>query len=162
MRIISIKQPWASLIITGAPNVETGEIELKDIENRTWATSYRGPLLIHSSGRRDAIGPDEIDRRFNVRSERLGPVGGVVGVVDLVDCVTTHPSKWYVTGHYGFVLANPRPLRFTPWRGALSIRKASDELMALCGLTRSMPRASDASHASSVRDRAKQVPYSKA
>lgn len=137
MRIISIKQPWASLIITGAPNVETGEIELKDIENRTWATSYRGPLLIHSSGRRDAVSSDKIERRFNVRLANDGPTSGVVGIADLVDCVRTHPSKWYVTGHFGFVLANARPLRFTPWRGALSIRKAPDELLMMCGLSSS-------------------------
>ncbi|WP_158618288.1 ASCH domain-containing protein [Chitinophaga lutea] len=39
MKAISIQQPWASLIITGAKRVET----------RSWATRYRGPILIHSS-----------------------------------------------------------------------------------------------------------------
>lgn len=40
METLSVKQPWASLIVCGA----------KDVENRTWTTSYRGRLLIHSSG----------------------------------------------------------------------------------------------------------------
>ena len=38
MKALSIKQPWAWAIIHAGKNVE----------NRTWATSYRGPLLIHA------------------------------------------------------------------------------------------------------------------
>jgi len=36
IKIISIKQPWASLIAGGA----------KDVENRTWSTKYRPPRLV--------------------------------------------------------------------------------------------------------------------
>ncbi|WP_197738396.1 hypothetical protein [Tardiphaga sp. P9-11] len=57
-------------------------------------------------------------------------MGGVVGVADLIDCVPEHSSKWYVAGHYGFVLANARALPFVAWRGALSIRQAPGELLA--------------------------------
>jgi hypothetical protein len=39
MKIISIRQPWADLIVNGS----------KNIENRSWPTSYRGPVLIHAS-----------------------------------------------------------------------------------------------------------------
>ena len=39
MKIISVRQPWAYLIVAG----------YKPVENRTWNTSYRGPLLIHAS-----------------------------------------------------------------------------------------------------------------
>ena len=39
MRTLSIRQPWAWLIVHGH----------KDVENREWATDYRGPLLIHAS-----------------------------------------------------------------------------------------------------------------
>jgi hypothetical protein len=134
MRIISIKQPWASLIVAGARNIETGEIIFKDIENRTWPTKYRGPLLIHASGRPDAISQDEIARRFGVQLALDAPVGGVIGVADLIDCVSEHSSKWHVAGHYGFVLANARGLPFVPWRGALSIRQAPAELLTRYGL----------------------------
>lgn len=41
MKALSIKQPWASLIAQG----------IKDIENRTWKTSYRGRIYIHASGK---------------------------------------------------------------------------------------------------------------
>jgi hypothetical protein len=39
MKALSIRQPWAWLIIHAG----------KDIENREWRTSFRGPVLIHAS-----------------------------------------------------------------------------------------------------------------
>lgn len=39
MKAISLWQPWASLIMTGA----------KTFETRSWATNYRGPLVICAS-----------------------------------------------------------------------------------------------------------------
>jgi hypothetical protein len=36
--------------------------------------------------------------------------GGIIGIVDLIDVVERHRSKWF-SGPYGFVLANPRPLK---------------------------------------------------
>jgi hypothetical protein len=50
MKIISIRQPWASLIVSG----------LKDVENRTWRTRYRGRVLKLArsvrEGRPDLVG----------------------------------------------------------------------------------------------------------
>lgn len=43
MKVLSIRQPWASLIVWN----------FKDIENRNWKTNYRGPLLIHASSKFD-------------------------------------------------------------------------------------------------------------
>lgn len=134
MRIISIRQPWASLIVTGGTNVQTGVAALKDVENRTWATAYRGPVLIHASLRPDAITPNEIERRFGVRLMSEQKLGGVVGIVDIVDCVQDHPSRWYVPGNWAFVLGNSRPLPFVVWKGALSLRQAPPELLALLKL----------------------------
>ncbi|MFZ5712973.1 MAG: ASCH domain-containing protein [Bradyrhizobium sp.] len=131
MRIISIRQPWAALIITGGIDVQTGCTLLKDVENRSWVTAYRGPVLIHASQRPDAIRPDEIERRFGVRLMSEQQLGGVIGMVDIVDCVRPHPSRWYAPGHFAFVLANPRPLAFVKWKGALSLRAAPAELLAL-------------------------------
>jgi len=37
VKTLSVKQPWATYICAG----------LKDVENRTWTTDYRGRLLIH-------------------------------------------------------------------------------------------------------------------
>jgi hypothetical protein len=38
MKVLSIRQPWASLIAWN----------IKDVENRNWKTNYRGPFLIHA------------------------------------------------------------------------------------------------------------------
>ena len=43
MKAISIKQPWASLIIWG----------IKPIENRTWKPYHTGETLIHASSKWD-------------------------------------------------------------------------------------------------------------
>lgn len=144
MKIISIRQPWASLIITGGTNVETGAASFKDVENRIWATSYRGPVLIHASQRPDDITPADIERRFDVRLPSELPRGGVIGMVDIVDCVRPHPSRWYAPEHFAFVLANPRSLPFVQWKGALSLRAASAELLQVCALNASEALAIDA------------------
>lgn len=123
MKIISIRQPWAALIVHG----------IKDVENRKWATRYRGPVLIHSSLRPDAIAPDEIERRFGVSPPAEQPLGGVVGVADLVDCVRPHSSRWYAQAHHAFVLANARPVSFVRWKGGLSLRAVPKELIELLG-----------------------------
>jgi len=39
LRALSLRQPWAWLVTNGS----------KDIENRSWHTNHRGPLLIHAS-----------------------------------------------------------------------------------------------------------------
>lgn len=124
MKIISIRQPWASLIVSGH----------KDIENRTWTTRYRGPVLIHASQRPDDVSSEDIERRFGVSPASEEPLGGVVGVADLVDCLTTHASRWYAQGHYAFVLANARQLPFVRWKGALSLRTAPLELIRTLGI----------------------------
>jgi len=38
MKTLSVRQPWASLLVSG----------LKDIENRTWPPNYKGRILIHA------------------------------------------------------------------------------------------------------------------
>ena len=122
MKIVSVKQPWAALIVSGA----------KDIENRTWSTLYRGPLLVHASLKPDPIASTEFEERFGVQPTG-GPCGVVVGAVDLIDVVTSSRSRWF-NGPYGWVLKNPRPLGFVPWRGSLGLRTVQPELLRLCGL----------------------------
>jgi ASCH domain len=70
MKILSIRQPWAYLITQGS----------KEIENRSWATTYRGLFLIHASLMVDKMGclehgldPSELQ------------TGGVVGMAEIVD-----------------------------------------------------------------------------
>jgi hypothetical protein len=114
MKALSIKQPWAALIVSG----------IKPVENRSWATSYRGPLLIHASKRHD--------HEANVRLDATHLVhGAIVGIVDLIDIVTAHPSP-YFTGPYGWVLANPRRIEPPiPMRGQQRLFDVPDDLVRL-------------------------------
>jgi len=123
VKILTIRQPWASLIIHGG----------KDIENRTWATRYRGPLLIQASAARDVREFTEARwRGITIPDELL--YGGVIGIVDLLDCVPSHASPWF-TGPFGFVLAHPRALPFIPLRGRLGLFDAPKDLFRQLNLT---------------------------
>jgi ASCH domain-containing protein len=113
MKCLTVKQPWAWLLVNG----------YKDIENRSWPTKHRGPLLIHAAQQpRSDI--DEIrqgiKRRFRIDIPVDLPRGGIVGKVNVVDCVTKSRSRWF-EGDYGFVCAHARRLRFTPMKGRLGI-----------------------------------------
>lgn len=86
-------------------------------------------MLIHAGTREADIFEDEeafwkkaLGRDFPDELVERMPLGGIVGVADIVDCVEAHPSPWFF-GPYGFVLANARPLPFTPCKGALGFFK---------------------------------------
>jgi len=52
IRVLSVRQPWAHLIIHGACiGINSPITEKKTVENRTWKTKYRGELYIHASGK---------------------------------------------------------------------------------------------------------------
>ena len=106
MKCISIKQPWAWLIVSG----------YKDIENRSWPTRFRGLVLIHAGNKHDGS-PNEWDWPDIQRPDHLD-YGGIVGEAKIVDCVRSHPSQWF-DGEYGFVIRNARPLPFRACRGQL-------------------------------------------
>ncbi len=108
MKALSIMQPWAWLIVAGH----------KDIENRTWRTSFRGSVLIHAGKKFD--GPDDAQEWDWPQIERPCDfdMGGIVGEAEIVGCVTESRSPWF-RGPFGFLIRNARPLPFRPCRGAL-------------------------------------------
>jgi hypothetical protein len=116
MKTLTIRQPYASLIIRG----------IKDIENRTWSTSYRGPLLIHAGLAKPSKDDlQSVEEHCKVDLHDL-QYGGIIGQVELVDCVEKHDSEWFF-GPFGFVLANPRRLPFTPCKGRLGFFEFSPQ-----------------------------------
>jgi hypothetical protein len=118
VKILSVRQPWAYLIMQGS----------KNIGNRSWPTNYRGPFLVHASL--------NIDRQACLE-QGLDPkklqTGGVVGMAEIVDCVQKHRSKWFI-GPYGFVLRNRKALPFVEWTGGLGLREAPPRLLRQIGL----------------------------
>lgn len=125
LKVLSIRQPWAHLIIHGG----------KDVENRTWATKHRGRFLVQAS--KGLTGP-EYWAVCSWLSERRLPappslkelqLGGIIGSVELVDCQPSSASPWYM-GEVAFVLANPVALPFTECKGRLGFFDAPDDILA--------------------------------
>ncbi len=126
MQTLTIWQPWAQLLAIGA----------KEYETRGWPTKYRGPIAIHAGARWlaseaslcwrkpfvDALdaagigppGPLPVGRKF----PKFLPLGAVIAVAELVDCVPAWPRREGVgdvelamgdwgPNRFGFRLANP-------------------------------------------------------
>lgn len=123
MKALSIRQPWAWLIIHAG----------KDIENRSWSTKFRGRFLVHAAQGMTRAEYEEAEL-FALKADGaiLPPLkdlqrGGIVGSVELVDCLDTSDSPWYM-GQKGFLLRDPKPLPFTSYKGRLGFFSVSDEL----------------------------------
>ena len=113
LKAISVRQPYAWLLVAGH----------KDIENRKWKTRHRGRLLVHASSRPDPHIDEirqDIYRRFGIRIPRHLPLGGVVGQVNIVDCVTSSSSRWF-SGPVGFLCRRAKQLPFVRLTGRLGI-----------------------------------------
>jgi len=110
MLTLSIQQPWPWAIF----NLD------KDIENRTWKTNIKGTVLIHAGKKIDKEGYDYLSTGMKYKLPKIPglKIGGIVGSVDIVDCVEKSDSKWFI-GPYGFVLRNPKTIVFLPIRGQL-------------------------------------------
>lgn len=72
MKALTIKNPWATLIIEG----------YKKYEFRSWKTKYRGKILIHTS-----INPDKkiIDNFENLNLNYQN--GYIIGEAEIIDCI---------------------------------------------------------------------------
>jgi hypothetical protein len=98
MKVLSVRQPYAWAILSAG----------KLTENRSWRTTYRGPLAIHASLR-----PDPEGRAFMAAlgidvPEDL-PRGVILGSVVLVDVVDDSDSPWAEPGQRHWLLEDPQP-----------------------------------------------------
>lgn len=147
MRVLTVRQPWAHLIIHGD----------KDVENRARnvAGTYRGPVAVHAALRWDteAFSDPLVERalaRYGVTRENATaselPSGAIIGVADLVDVrepddvtvqvdervwepVSRDPSPWAWPNRKHLVFANPHVLaRPIPFRGGLGLRRLPEEI----------------------------------
>jgi activating signal cointegrator 1 len=128
MRSLSIAQPWAHCIVSRGKNVE----------NRSWNTTYRGTIAIHASG---AVSKDRFswcNKNYGIELDTKDlPYGAIVGFADLVavitkKSVTTRTKKWF-SGDYGFVLTNVIRLKKpVPAKGALNFWKLKGKPLRAC------------------------------
>ena len=73
MKVITIKQPWATLIVEG----------YKRFEFRSWKTNYRGDILIHAG---KGIDKEAMERPKKYLPDEI-PIGKIIGKATLTDCV---------------------------------------------------------------------------
>jgi len=114
---LSIKQPWADLILRNE----------KTIEVREWRPDHTGPLLIHVSGTLDW----KTVELLGYDAALTLPRGGVVAIAQVLDVIEFTPESWielrpkHRVIHppvreplYGLVLSEVIPLRQrVPCRG---------------------------------------------
>lgn len=130
MKALSIRQPYAWVVVMG----------FKPVENRSWATNHRGPVLIHAGLREMSADVEDVLRRVADQTgtgltlirnsyRTLGARGAIVGAVTLTGDYNSHPSPWF-TGPRGFVLENPAlALHPVACRGQLSFFTAPAEVI---------------------------------
>ena len=124
MKVITIKQPFATLIAEG----------LKEYEFRTWKTKFRGDILIHAG--------KGIDRNAMKRYEHLNleyPSGKIIAKATITDCIYVddnlknelqekNPLVYYGVlqkdkswNGYGFKLENIEKIKYIETNGKLSL-----------------------------------------
>lgn len=141
MKALSIKQPWAGLIIAG----------IKTVENRSWNTYYSGPLAIVSTQQ-----PDK--KEMQTMKDKLGSLppecainGAILGTVNLTGLVwqaedgvteTDHPepngefttnaiNEWWNPQSVGFILETPHKLETPiPLKGRLGLFNLPPEILS--------------------------------
>jgi hypothetical protein len=114
MKVLSLKQPYAELVVSGK----------KTIELRNWNTKFRGKFLIHASLSPDKEGMKEFG------FEKLS-TGVIVGETELVDVKHYKNSEEHQKdkskhlandswGNYGFILKNAKRLKPISAKGKLN------------------------------------------
>lgn len=113
MRALSLKQPFAELVVSGK----------KTIELRKWNTNFRGKFLVHAS--------KTPDKRY---MEKFGftnlPMGCIVGKANLVNVKKYNSEEEFNLdknlhlatkewGRYGFVLGEVQKMNPIPAKGSL-------------------------------------------
>ena len=125
MKALSIRQPWAWLIVNGH----------KDVENRAWHSRHKGPLLIHASKTMDKEALNDLLRGklpFIANRQKIELwQGGIVGIVDLWmirhvgENIPGGISPWHEPECWGWYLKNARsfetPIEYRGWPGLFDV-----------------------------------------
>ena len=155
MYVITLTQPWATLVAIGAKKLET--------RSRRW--NYRGPVAVHAGASFGSIGGAQglrdlmltpafkqalSDPHIISHPEKYLPFGAIVAVVDQVECYEIRPKGMYAHGTTYALPTEPErsfgnytPGRFAyqwnnvrklttplPWRGSQGVHLLPPEVVA--------------------------------
>lgn len=146
MKVITIRQPWATLIAIGE----------KEFETRSWQTKYRGTIAIHAGKQIDKAALDYVTimtalLRHGIKSHKELPTGAIIATADLIEChkikadyfpvydeekaVTENgllidgDEYWcgdYTEGRFAWQLASVKQIEPIPAKGQLSLWEYPD------------------------------------
>jgi activating signal cointegrator 1 len=114
VKALTICQPYAELIARGE----------KVIENRTWATDYRGPLAIHAGKSRAWLDDDDHPKANYGIDINAIPYGAIVAIVRLRGCVRIEDlpldlrGSKHANGPWCWVFADIQRIEPISYRGA--------------------------------------------
>lgn len=109
---LSIRQPWAWLIVNG----------YKTVENRTWNTHFRGEFYIHTGqtwGHEERHAVRVIQEETDIKLPSTYDLGGIVGkayLYDVKEALPKNMSFWF-TGPKGFFLRDVEEIPFIRCKG---------------------------------------------
>lgn len=123
MKVITIKQPFSTLIAEG----------IKEYEFRTWKTKYRGEILIHAG---KGINKKAMEKYADLNLEY--PSGCIIAKANLTDCISINDEvrkmlkeknfsvyQHVISDHswqgYGFKLENVEKITPIEVNGKLSL-----------------------------------------
>ena len=115
MKVVSIIEPWASLI----------KEKVKYIETRSWKTNYRGKLYIHASLKKVPATNERINNLINLLKDKDFKYGHIIAEATLVDCIymdeeflkkikennQEYICGEYSLGRYAWILEDIKPLK---------------------------------------------------
>ena len=115
MKVLSIIEPWASLI----------KEKVKYIETRSWKTNYRGKIYIHASSKKVLKNDSHINNLIELLKEKDFEYGYIIAEATLVDCIymdeefidkiknqkIEYMCGEYKVGRYAWVLKDIKPLK---------------------------------------------------
>lgn len=149
MYVLTIRQPYAALIVHGP----------KRVENRTRRIIYRGPVLIHAAS---FVPSREVQKAYADFAEKFGlnprpslEYGGIIGVANVIDCFRPgetpnrrrdDQNEWFYffrqPNTFGWLLDDVQPTPHLACKGRLGLwrleppaewlRQLSPEAAALC------------------------------
>ena len=122
MKVISIKEPFATLI----------KENIKNIEKKSWKTNYRGEIYIHASKVSDKTRTQEL---LELTKDLKMNNGNIIAKATLVDCKymdqefikeikqneTEYLCGYYEEGRYAWILKDIKKIKPIPAKGKLNI-----------------------------------------